>query len=93
MSILPSNLINSLLPNETEIIEFEEAEVITKIDSYHLQVRLIHRSEQTVIKLPVYYMECSADAFQVGDKVIIWWLENMRRGIIIGFAQTPRNCP
>jgi len=88
-----NNLIKSLLPAEREFVEFEEAEVQTKIDRYHLQVCLIHRPEQAIITLPVSYMSCYADAFLINDKVIIWWLEKGRRGIIIGFSQTPRPCP
>jgi hypothetical protein len=47
----------------------------------------------TLAGLPVVYMSCNADAFAVGDRVIVAFTgQNWNDARVIGFVDTPRMC-
>ena len=67
---------------------------LTLFDSTSSAQRIRVNERSSFVDVPVTYMECGSDAFVVGDRVVVKFVDqSWSNPIVIGFVDTPRACP
>ena len=67
---------------------------LTLFDSTSSAQRIRVNQRSSFVDVPVEYMECGSDAFVVGDRVVVRFLDqSWSNPIVIGFVDNPRACP
>jgi len=65
---------------------------ITLDAAFSSQQNLNVNAQSSYSSVPIYYMDCNSDAFEVGDRVLVAFSGNTEQPMVVGFESNPQDC-